>query len=172
MKKDINSKILKEDIKLDNNNNQKSIFINQELKNKEKEQNTIKINQNLYEFEINNDKYFHYRDEYNKNKLFQKSEEILTSERTINITNSDAEFLDNITKNDKITDKNNNNIFGNISKYELKGFIKGLLETTELKKLNAIDISFDKKDYTNLLMETLLDYRISKENSFPTSSSS
>ena len=58
------------------------------------------------------------------------------------------------------------NFNDNISKYELKGFIKGLLEATELKKLNAVDISFDKKDYTNLLMETLLDYRISKENSF------
>ena len=54
----------------------------------------------------------------------------------------------------------------NISKYEIKGFIKGLLESTELKRLNAIDISFDKKDYTNLLMQTLLDYRINEGISF------
>lgn len=156
MKKDINSKILKEDVKLDNNN-QKSIFINQELKNNEKEQNAIKINQNLYEFEINNDKYFHYRDEYNKNKFLQKSEEILTSERTINITNSDAEFLDNITKNDKITDKNNNNIFGNISKYELKKNnnkaknkdivgIQALINAKMLKKNNNKNKSIQNKE--------------------------
>jgi len=54
----------------------------------------------------------------------------------------------------------------NLSKYELKGFIEGLLETTELKKQNAVDISFDKKDYTNLLMKTLLDYRLEKGISF------
>ncbi|MBR4632724.1 MAG: hypothetical protein IKO48_05350 [Elusimicrobia bacterium] len=54
----------------------------------------------------------------------------------------------------------------NISKYELTGFVEGVLQATELKKQNALDISFDKKDYTNLLMKTLLDYRIDKGMSF------
>ena len=54
----------------------------------------------------------------------------------------------------------------NISKYELNGFVEGVLQATELKKQNALDISFDKKDYTNLLMKTLLDYRIDKGMSF------
>ena len=60
----------------------------------------------------------------------------------------------------------NTNFTENISKYELKGFIEGLLEATELKKQNAVDISFDKKDYTNLLMKTLLEYRLDKGISF------
>ena len=54
----------------------------------------------------------------------------------------------------------------NISKYELKGFVEGLLEASELKKINATDVSFDKEEYSNLLMQTLLDYRISKGTSF------
>ncbi|MCR4663154.1 MAG: hypothetical protein K5622_04625, partial [Endomicrobiaceae bacterium] len=60
----------------------------------------------------------------------------------------------------------NTNFTENISKYELKGFIEGLLQTTELKKLNATDISFDKKEYSNLLMNTLFEYRIDKGMSF------
>ena len=54
----------------------------------------------------------------------------------------------------------------NISKYELKGFIEGVLQTMELKKINAIDISFDKKDYSNLLMKTLFEYRLDNGISF------
>ncbi len=54
----------------------------------------------------------------------------------------------------------------NISKYELKGFVEGLLEASELKKINATDVSFDKEEYSNLLMETLLNYRIAKGTSF------
>lgn len=54
----------------------------------------------------------------------------------------------------------------NISKYELKGFVEGLLEASELKKINAADISFDKEEYSNLLMQTLLNYRIAKGTSF------
>jgi phosphomannomutase len=54
----------------------------------------------------------------------------------------------------------------NISKYELNGFVEGVLQATELKKQNALDISFDKKEYTNLLMKTLLDYRIDNGISF------
>jgi hypothetical protein len=54
----------------------------------------------------------------------------------------------------------------NISKYELKGFVEGLLEASELKKINATDVSFDKEEYSNLLMQTLLNYRIAKGTSF------
>ena len=55
----------------------------------------------------------------------------------------------------------------NISKYELKGFIEGLLQATELKMINADNLSFDNKEYTNLLMQALMEYRIaSKEETF------
>jgi len=55
----------------------------------------------------------------------------------------------------------------NISKYELKGFVEGLLQATELKMINADNLSFDNKEYTNLLMQALMEYRIaSKEETF------
>lgn len=54
-----------------------------------------------------------------------------------------------------------------ISKYELKGFVEGLLQATELKMIQATDISFDNKEYTNLLMQALMEYRITtKEETF------
>ena len=116
MHRNINTEIIKEDIELESNLN--SNLISEEHKKDEREQNTIKVNQNLYEFEINNDKYFHYKDEKNKNKFLQKTDDIVTSERTINNTN-DGEFgeffFDNNHK--KVKAKNSKNIFGNISKY-------------------------------------------------------
>ena len=55
----------------------------------------------------------------------------------------------------------------NISKYELKGIVEGILQATELKMINADNLSFDKKEYTNLLMQALMEYRIvSKEETF------
>ena len=51
----------------------------------------------------------------------------------------------------------------NISKYELKGFVEGLLQATELKMIQATDISFDKKEYTNMLMQALVEYRITSQ---------
>ena len=66
----------------------------------------------------------------------------------------------------QISDMIKTNFKENISKYELKGFIEGLLEATELKNINATDINFDKQEYSNLLMQTLLDYRITSGISF------
>lgn len=55
----------------------------------------------------------------------------------------------------------------NISKYELKGIVEGLLQATELKIIKADNLSFDKKEYANLLMQALMEYRIaSKEETF------
>lgn len=54
----------------------------------------------------------------------------------------------------------------NISKYELKGIVAGVIQMEELNKLNATDISFDKAEYSNLLMRSLLDYRIAAGTSF------
>ena len=116
VQQNINNKIMQEDLELDNTN-LKTNLINDELKKGEKIHNTKKVNQNLYEFEINNHKFVNYKDEKNKNNFYQKNEDNFTSERTINNTNSDGEFFfDDIHKIDEIEYNNNKNIFGNIIK--------------------------------------------------------
>lgn len=100
----------------------------------------------------------------NKGRNFVTDRNFIMDEDTLNTLYSIYE-----TDNFDITQINmllKTNFNETVSKYELKGFIKGLLEATELKKVNAIDISFDKKEYTNLLMQTLLDYRIDEGISF------
>lgn len=87
------------------------------------------------------------------------------------IDDDDINSLYSMYVNDKFDVKRINGILGtnfkeDVSVYELKGFVKGLLETAELKKINAIDISFDNKEYTNLLLQTLFDYRINEGISF------
>ncbi|MDD2524364.1 MAG: hypothetical protein PHT81_05930, partial [Endomicrobiaceae bacterium] len=56
----------------------------------------------------------------------------------------------------------------NISKYELEGIIRGILEASELNNLNMKDIVFDNAEYNNLLMKALVDYRVTsnKNTSF------
>ena len=54
----------------------------------------------------------------------------------------------------------------NISKYELKGFIAGIIQIEELNRFDAAGISFDKEEYGNLLLQSLLDYRLIKGISF------
>ena len=87
-----------------------------EIKNENNENDIKKINKNLYEFESNN-KYFRYSNKKNQNL---KSEETLSSGRTINNMNSEGEFFfDNINnKDDKLKNINTNKIFSNITKYE------------------------------------------------------
>ena len=87
---------------------------------------TDNINSNLSEFIINNDKYYHY--DYDENKANHKSvlnknsnskttnnatntnNDLLSSERTINMTNSDAEyFTDNYSKSNNNNKNNSNN---------------------------------------------------------------
>ena len=137
-----------------------------------------KKNQNLFEFEANNFKYFHYNEEKKENLKnspnFLKNEEILTSERTINNTNSEGEFLFenfNNKKNDKNKNKNKkrnkNNIFSNITKYELKknsnnisskGKLITNLKNYKNKKKNdnkndnnnKIKVKIDKIKYNNI----------------------
>ena len=88
---------------------------------------TDNINSNLSEFIINNDKYYHYdydeknanhKSALNKNSNSKASNnatninnDLLSSERTINMTNSDAEyFTDNYSKaNNNIKNNNSNN---------------------------------------------------------------
>ena len=79
------------------------------------EQSTIRINPNLYEFTINNYQYLNFIDK-NKN-LNKKNDEILSSEVTINITNSEGEFFFDNIKKEKNNDTNKNNIlFNNLKK--------------------------------------------------------
>ena len=88
---------------------------------------TDNVNSNLSEFILNNDQYYHY--DYDENNTNHKSalnknsnskntnnatninNELLSSERTINMTNSDAEyFTDNYSKdNNNIKNNNSNN---------------------------------------------------------------
>lgn len=131
-------------------------------KNKDVNCESIKINPNLYEFISTNDNYYHY--DYNEKKIQNESEkskdlnsknskninndkhsnkEILSSQRTINLSNSDAEFsfdnkrkdikknYKNKLKNNKSSScnknkkqnknnfKNKTNIFNNVRVYEL-----------------------------------------------------
>lgn len=91
-----------------------------EIKNENIENDIKKINKNLYEFESNN-KYFRYSNKKKQNQN-QKSEETLSSGRTINNMNSEGEFFfDNINnKDDKLKNTNTNKIFSNITKYEFR----------------------------------------------------
>lgn len=100
----------------------------------------------------------------NKGRSFVSNRDFVLSEDILN-------DLYNMYTNNKIDVKRINNLLGmkfkeNVSEYELQGFVKGLLETTELRKINAEDISFDKNEYTNLLLQTLFDYRIHEGISF------
>ena len=108
--------------KIENNKSKQSPSKNKVItdynNNKEiSEQNMIKINPNLYEFTINNYQYLNYIERKNSNK---KSDEILSSEVTINITNSEGEFFFDSIKKEKNNDMNKNNIFNNLTKYENK----------------------------------------------------
>ena len=167
-------KKLKNEIKTNVNSNKNKEFIKNE---KEKEINLInftlkdnsfnndnnnenigrdvkKINQNLFEFEANNYKYYHYNED-KKEKLknspnFIKNEDILTSERTINNTNSEGEFFfDNINnnKNDKL--KNKNNIFNNITKYEMKKNNNNISSKGKIINLKNNKNNNSKKDRKN-----------------------
>ena len=118
--------INKESQELDENLNI-NFSINNLLQSDEKNKNikykSIKINPNLYEFISTNDEYYHY--DYKENKIQNESEksndlntkninndkhsnkEILSSQRTINVSNSDAEFsFDNKNKSIKKNYKN------------------------------------------------------------------
>lgn len=66
----------------------------------------------------------------------------------------------------EINDMLATNFKENISKYELKGFIAGVIQTDELNRLDAADISFDKAEYSNLLMQSLFEYRLATGISF------
>ena len=56
----------------------------------------------------------------------------------------------------------------NLSSYELKGFVIGIIQATELGKVNAEDISFtnNNQEYRNLLMQTLFEYIKNTNESF------
>lgn len=54
----------------------------------------------------------------------------------------------------------------NISKYELEGFVQGVLQTEEMRILNFTDTTFDKLEYGNLLAQNLVKYRLLKGESF------
>lgn len=100
----------------------------------------------------------------NKGRSFVSNRAFVLSEDILN-------DLYNMYTDNKIDVKRINNLLGmkfkeDVSEYELQGFVKGLLETTELRKINAEDISFDKNEYTNLLLQTLFDYRINEGISF------
>ena len=100
----------------------------------------------------------------NKGRSFVSNRDFVLSEDILN-------DLYNMYTDNKIDVKRINNLLGmkfkeDVSEYELQGFVKGLLETTELRKINAEDISFDKNEYTNLLLQTLFDYRINEGISF------
>ena len=134
---------------------------------------TIKINQNLYEFEINNNnKCFQYRPENIQEDSNNKKDEILSSERTINITNSEGEFFfdnnNNNNNNEQTNNINKSNIFNNIKKYELKknnnNNIKNKEITNDIQKLknnniknykekvkmNKIKVKIDDINYNNI----------------------
>ena len=100
----------------------------------------------------------------NKGRSFVSNRDFVLSEDILN-------DLYNMYTDNKIDVKRINNLLGmkfkeDVSEYELQGFVKGLLETTELRKINAEDISFDKNEYTNLLLQMLFDYRINEGISF------
>ena len=110
------------------------------------EPSTIRINPNLYEFTINNYQYLNFIDK-NKN-LNKKNDEILSSEVTINITNSEGEFFFDNIKKEKNNDTNKNNIlFNNLKKYENKksNNINNKQITNYMQKLNYNNNEFKKE---------------------------
>ncbi len=111
--------------------------------NDENKEDTKKINQNLYEFETNNYKYFHYS--YKKN---QNSEDNMTSGRTIDNMNSEGEFFfDNINNNkdENIKNSNKNNIFSDVTKYELKKNNNNINNKNKLNKINKVNNKKNEK---------------------------
>jgi len=100
----------------------------------------------------------------NKGRNFVLNRDLVIDENVLNDLYS--MYISDNFNIQQISDMIKTNFKENISKYELKGFIEGLLEATELKNINAADINFDKQEYSNLLMQTLLDYRITSGISF------
>ena len=149
---------------------------------------TNNINSNLSEFIINNDQYYHY--DYDENNAYHKSalnknsnsktinnatninNDLLSSERTINMTNSDAEyFTDNYSKannnnnnnNSKNKNSNNsrrssyqkynfdkfknkNNIFNNVRIYEMNDNSKKIKESHSHSHIHKIRLIKNDKE--------------------------
>ena len=144
----INQKL---DDKIKNSISIEKIGINNKEEEKENnEQDSVKINQNLYEFVNNNYKYYNYDDKYINKKSHNNQnisnvkfslnniDDTLSSQNTINITNNDAEFFfdnsnrdDNYTENRTNNDKNN--IFNNVIEYKFKPSNK--INNNNMKKL-------------------------------------
>ncbi|MBQ3833984.1 MAG: hypothetical protein II816_00490, partial [Elusimicrobia bacterium] len=89
------------------------------------------------------------------------------------VSDRDLVFSDEIVKtlceyvfSDKIDVKNLNEILGaklkeTTSQYELKGFVTGVIQKGEVDRIDS-EISFDRTEYSYLLMRALYDYRTTK----------
>jgi len=168
-------------------------------KNKDTNYKSIKINPDLYEFINANDEYYHYdnidkkiKNESDKNKNLNSkninndkhsNKEILSSQRTINISNSDAEFsFDNKNKNiknnyknklknnkssscnkKKIQNKNNfnnkTNIFNNVRVYDLNDS-----NSNKNKKLSKKDSKKYSKNNKEQEIKKINDKKSIKQN--------
>ena len=139
--------------KIKENISMKKTGINNEEEEKENnDQESVKINQNLYEFVNNNDKYYHYDKQYvhtkphsnqnisNAKFSLNNIDDSLSSQNTIYNTNNDAEFFffffcrgDNNTE--YRTNNNKNNIFNNVIEYKYKPSNRSNNNNNNMKKL-------------------------------------
>ncbi len=100
----------------------------------------------------------------NKGRSFVKNGTVVLSDNIL--TKLCNMYIANDFNIAEINDMLATNFKENISKYELKGFVAGVIQTEELNRLDAADITFDKTEYANLLMQSLLEYRLVKGESF------
>ena len=139
--------------KIKENISMKKTGINNEEEEKENnDQESVKINQNLYEFVNNNDKYYHYDKQYvhtkphsnqnisNAKFSLNNIDDSLSSQNTIYNTNNDAEFFfDNSSRGDNNTEyrtnNNKNNIFNNVIEYKYKPSNRSNNNNNNMKKL-------------------------------------
>lgn len=105
----------------------------------------------------------------NNGKMFVANRTVLLDKDSLNLL---YEMYANNTINFNVINSLLDTKFkNNVSEYELKGFIRGVLEAVELKNLNIDDISFEKEEYGKLLTENLVKYRLLKGDSFNTDTS-
>ena len=122
-----NKKLSRNELNIIDDSKQLNLFMTDNMINKEDK--LIKINKNLFEFEANNSQHIQYNEDKN---------DILTSERTINNMNNEGEFFFDSSNN---KDNYKNNIFSNITKYEIK---KDKINNN--KEKNVIINNIEKKD--------------------------
>ena len=101
-----NNNLNRNELNIIDDSKQLNLFMTNNMINKEDK--LTKINKNLFEFEENNSQCVHYNEDKN---------DLPTSERTINNMNSEGEFFFDFSNN---KDNYKNNIFSNITKYEIK----------------------------------------------------